>query len=658
MSVNLRGRRTSQKREYNQVYDDFKAGVVTLVEEARIGVDAAKQATNLWQIQDGVYATRPGTAYYGLVTPNGAVIDGAAEYVKSDGTTELIIVATKVYKCTDGGAWTEVTGATFTSGVTCYFIQIKGRLYITNGTDSLAYYDGTDLHKYTELAAPEWAATPLALTGITSGSYNHYYVVTALNEVGETVGSTEATIAASEARDTWSSTDKITVDWEAVSGATRYQIYYSDESGYEVLIASVSSDVTSYDDTGAAQANSYIEVPDANTTGAPKFRQMELSGNRLWATDDPDNKYRVYFSGTGVNQGTFSDFYGGGWIDLEKGGRDTPKAVCHYRTGKGDSIVTVLCSSPEGKGSIWQLALESATVGDTSFTVPTATKIIGSIGTSAPLSVVKVKNDIAFYNKKGFSSLGSKANLLNILATDELSVNIRPSVRSLVAAQTPKVCGYYYDGKIYWSVPEASTGNDKTYLFDTERRNWQIAWSLGVKQFLEYTDSSSNTKFLAVPTSGTKLIQISDSISGDIGATIPTNYTSGLYPITKDRTVAAKIDDAYIELGRPRGNITFTLLGTEKNKPYSQIGSITITDQVSQTGYTWQKYSTCKYSTGTGTPKTFSSSSVRKSISVNKVLYNYQAQVTSSGLNDYYQLLSWQVKGKIVKVRDPSSWSD
>src|SRR3990172_2767700 len=252
MSLQLSTRRVKKRKQFNEVFTDYKEGVVTLIEEARISKKAEKKATNLYQVQDGIYATRPGTAYYGNVTPNAANIDGACEYVKSDGTTELIIVATNVYKSTDGGSWTQVTGATFTTGVTCYFIQIKSRLYITNGTDSLAYYDGTDLTTYTEIAAPAWAGTPLVLTGLSSGSYNHYYQVTALNEVGETVGSTEQTITATESRDTWSSTHSITLYWNAVSGATRYQVYYSDESGYEVLIDTVSADVTGYVDTGAS----------------------------------------------------------------------------------------------------------------------------------------------------------------------------------------------------------------------------------------------------------------------------------------------------------------------------------------------------------------------------------------------------------------------
>lgn len=657
MTVNLGNRRRANRQPFNPVFREFKDGVMTLVEEARISDKAAKEATNLYQVQDGVYATRPGTAYFGQTMPSGVTPDGVSEFVKSDGTTELIVVAQNVYKSTDGGSWTTVSSSTtFTPDNKCYFLQIKGRLYITNGVDSLTYYDGSGLVRYVAITAPVWGGTPLSRTTLTSGSYNVYYVVTALNEVGETTGSTEQTLTVNKIRDTWATGEKITLTWTAVSGATRYQVYYSDEAGYENLIGDTTA--TTFDDDGTGVVNTLIEVPDDNTTGAPKFRQMELSGNRIWATDDPDNRYRVYYSGTGQNIGVFSDFYGGGWIDLEKGGATSPKAVVDYRTGKGDNIVTAICTSPNGQGSIWQISLDSLTVGDTSFTVPGAFKVVGSVGTDASLSVVKFKDSIAFYNKKGFISLGSKPNLLNILSTDELSVNIRPSVRSLVQSQVKDVCGIYFDGKIYWSVPEGSSGNDKIYVFDTERRNWQISWSFGVKQFLEYTKTNGDVVLLGVPLTGTKLIQISEAIAGDLGVGFRTQYTSGLYPVNKDKSVAAKVKYAYIELGRPVGTMTFTLLGTEKNKAFSSLGSITITDQISQTGYSWDMYSNNMYSSSSGTPSSFSSSSIKKRIKINKLLYNYQVQVTSTSIRSYYQLLSWWLKGKIVPTNTPASWNE
>lgn len=664
MTMQLLGNRQTQRKILNEVYDQFTDGVVTAIMESRLGPKAAKQATNMIQTDDGLWSTAWGSSYYGAVTPNAENIDGGQEYVKSDGTTEEIIVANKVYKTTDGGTWTEVklstgSSANFTKGLTIYFLQIKNRLYMTNGIDPLSYYDGTDIRVYTEINAPTGVtATVGASLTATPTPYVYYYEVTALNDVGETTGGVEISAAVNKKKVDWSGTnDKITLGWNTVSGATSYSIYSYDESGYEQYLQTVK--VTSYVDANQDVLNPYIETPDDNTTGAPKFRQMELSGNRMWATDDVDNKYRVWYSGTGQFMGFFSGFYGGGYIDLEKGGRDMPKAVCHYRTGKGDPIVTVLCSSPEGKGSTWQVDLSSITVSDVTFTIPSATKVVGAVGTSAPLSVVKIGNNIMFFNKKGFSTIGSKVNLLNILSVDEISFAIRPDVKNIYGSLISKTASYYYEGKIFVAVPTSNAGNDRIMVYDVERRNWNPnAMSLAIRHFFEYTDTSGNTHFLGVPYAGTKLIQISENITGNLGSAFPTQYLSGLYPISKDRTVWAKVKYAYIELGNPRGTINFTLLGTEKKKGFSTLGTVTITDLVSQTGWSYDKYSALKYSDTTGTPTTFSSSSRIKRIRINKLLNNYQFKVSSSDIDTKYTILRLQVKGKIIPIQDPSSWKN
>lgn len=354
-------------------------------------------------------------------------------------------------------------------------------MYIANGTDDLTLYDGSTLSQYSGLTTP----TGLGLTrgsGLSAGSYTNYYQVSAENEIGETLACTEVSTTTDIERDAWSAADeKIDLSWTAVSGAVRYNIYYSDVTGDEQFLAQTTTN--SYSDTSADTVNPYIIPPTDNTTKAPKFKFMEISGNRIWGTGDPDNKWRVYYSGTGSNVGKFSIFYGGMWVDLEKGGRDTPVSIAHYRTGKGDPVATVLCSSPEGSGSLWQIGVSSITVGSYTFTIPTTYKIVGSIGTNAPLSTVKAKDNIGFGNKKGFFLLRNKEQLFNVLSTDEASQAIRSEWRSLNGANIDKMCAYYYDGKIFISVPEG-TENSAITILDMERNNWSWKWTFGVKRFL------------------------------------------------------------------------------------------------------------------------------------------------------------------------------
>ena len=122
--ITLRGSQ-GRKKKFSLEIESSKGGTNRLLDEARISKTEVVNALNLIQVQDGLYKPRWGTAYYGA--DYGANPDGSTEFLKSDQTTELITIAGgKMYKSTDGGAVTEVTGATFTAGETCYLMQIAG----------------------------------------------------------------------------------------------------------------------------------------------------------------------------------------------------------------------------------------------------------------------------------------------------------------------------------------------------------------------------------------------------------------------------------------------------------------------------------------------------------------------------------------------------
>lgn len=642
---------SSGQRRIQQEIKNFSGGVNRLLEEARIGFNEAKEATNLIQVQDGLWKPRWGSAYYGAELP--ATCDGAKEFVKTDGTTELVAVAGgKAYKSSDGGSWTEITGATFTSGIQCFFMQISGYLYITNGTDNLARYNGSVLSTYNSISAPTGLAG--ARTGLSDGTVSEYAEVTAVNEIGETVGSTEAILTINKPRDQWTTGEKITWTWNTVSGASSYQIYISEVSGNETLLASATN--PSYIDDGTVAINPYVEPPLSNTTAAPKFKAMEVSGNRIWGTNDPDSPFTVYFSGTGQDMGKFSDFYGGGWVNLERGGRETPRAVKHYQSGTGDGRATILCSTPEGKGAVWQISIASATVGDYSFSVPTAIKVVGSSGTDSQLSVVADNNNIWFFNRRGFFTLGPEKNYYGLLRTNELSSRIRPYVRGLVGSKIDTVCGYFYDAKIFFSVPTSSTGNNRIIYYDTERMNWVVDWSVGAKQFLEYTDSSKNTHFLYVPVGGDRLVELSEDIQGDFGVAFNTTYISGRWPLSKLWKDFIKLKKVYIKLGNPRGSINFEVAGSTKSGGFTSIGSSTITPQYSMTGMGYDLMGGIQMGDSSGFPTTFSDSSDPRYIKINKKLRDIQIRLTTNSLDADYTLQSFIFDGLQLNTNPPSSW--
>lgn len=665
-------RQTSKTPDEVITIDTFKGGSNSLLDQARMGSQFAVDSTNMLQVEDGLWATRWGTKYYGAT--HATTIDGASEYVKSDGTTELITITNGVaYKSTDGGTLTSISGATFTAGVQCYFMQIAGFLYIANGTDSLARYNGTVLATYSSVSAPTNLTASLVASGLTSGTYTYYAIVTAINTVGETTGSVEASITTNKLRDNWTATtDKIYWSWTASAGATAYQIYLAEptQSGYEVLLDSTPN--TNYTDDGSKAVNPYIEVPNDNTTTAPKFTSMTVSSNRVWATKDPNNLYKVYFSGTAQYIGAFSDFYGGGWINLEKGGRETPIAVKHYQSGQGSGTLTTLCKTPDGNGAVWQIAITSATVGDTSFSIPSAQKVVGSYGTESLLSAVNTTNDLMFANRKGWFSLGPEANYYGILRTTELSSNIRPYWRSLIGSLVPTICSYFYDAKVFISVPTSSSGNDRIIVYDLERNNWSVDWSIGAKQFLEYTDSAKNSHFLYVPLTGTKLIEISQNFSNDLGVPFNQSYVSPLLPVSKVKTDILNLRESLVELANPKGSINFQILGVGKDSSFVTIATKTISTFGSNTGVgtdlvgstvLGETQSNVNKITGTWTiyllaaPSSYTQAVVKGAIKKRAKVYSLQFRVASTTADTQFVILSLQAKGKLIHKRLPSSWT-
>jgi len=655
----IRIRQSQLEAPWQLAIGRFDGGTATLLDDARTGKKYAKESINVMQVQDGVWATRWGTREYTAEASAESAWLGVTEVVVNSDTRKLFAIGATTGKAYvyDGSAWSEVSGATFDASAKPSFLQIKSHLYITNGVDPMTRYDiaSNTLVRYTAISTPSGVSATRG-AGLSAGSNNNYYRVTALNDVGETAGSTEVVITTDKLRYEWdpSANEYVDLTWTAVSGATRYQVYYGTESGGELLLGE--STTNSYRDDNSATVNPFVACPDADTTGAPKFSILGLSDNRLWGVGDPDNPYRVYWSGVGQYLGYFSAYYGGGWIDLEEGGREMPQWVGHYRTGRGDSSATILCSTPEGTGAVWQIGLYAQTVGSETFMSPVASKIVGAIGTSSPHSVVHAMDSIVFLNKRGVFTLGNKAQITNVLATEELSANIRPSYRSLKLSKIANFTAYWYDAKIFFSATESGNENDIIFIFDTERRNWTWKWTIGVKQFVEHTDSDGVTHFLAAPHTGTKLIEFSENVTDDLGQPFYQSIITGLLPVTRDTTEFVRVLEAFVSLARPRGTIKFEIIGVEKRKGFTTVASREITTSTTGGRFWTGLLGEITLKDEEDAPVTYDSANVKKSKRVRKLLNAIQFKLSANVADTKFTLLEFRAKGARVPTATVSAW--
>jgi hypothetical protein len=658
-------------KNFTITIDQFGKGVMTLFDDTRLPIDGVHQAQNMMLDQDGVWTTRPGTSSYGG-TFDGTV-DGGGSFTtyNSDNTasTYYWIVDNGFFKIAqDGEDYTTVSGVTWTPGWPTAGKQVSSLkndnvrsnlLLLTNGYDPMAYYDigsGT-LGTYSSISTP----TGLVATRntLTAGNYNVFYKVTAVNSIGETLASSEASVSGgvNKTRDNWdvTSTETVSLDWNDVTDATRYNIYYSDRSNEEVFLDSVA--VSQYTDTGEATPNPYQATPDSNSTSGPKYMDIALSGNRIWGTKDPNLPYRVGWTGTGQYMGAFNPFYGGGYVDLEKGGVERPEKVVHFRDGKGNALATVLSSDPNGAGATWAISLTTLTVDTLVIVIPVVAKQQGSVGTRSPRGVIEYNDAVFFPSPRGFHNTGSKQSILNVLVTTELSDSIRPTINGINNAYANNICGIAHNGRLYWSVPYGASENNIIIVHDAERKGaWALPWTIGVKQFFEYTDTAGAIHLLAIPVDGDTLIEFGSSNSGDSGEAFSTVLESGLIHWDKNHMTWAYVQKAYVELANPHGSINFSVAGTQKGKNFSTIGSRRISAALGESGFGNDLFGNIQFGDSTDSTATFSQPSTKKVLNIKKYLNNIRWNLSTDDINSRFTLMQVVIEGVVLPTSDPSSW--
>jgi hypothetical protein len=638
----------------------FKRGVITLVDESNLPKDALKEAQNIMLVEDGAPAIRWGSNWYGTAA-SASVIDGAAMFVTSAGAVHLVKVAGgTVYRSTDNGTtWNTCTGATFTSGYKVDFEHIASYLFMGNGFDNIMRYDGTTtLQPYTAIATP---AVPTAVesggAGMGGATYNHYYKVSAVNSVGFTVASAASTVFQTLIpRSAFDAvTNYATLTTSNVAGATRYDWFYSSNGTDYSYLASTGTFV--YTDAGNEIEQASITPPTTGTTNGPKLGDISYVGGRLWGTKDYDNKYRAWWSGSGAFVSYFSSAYDGGWIDLQKGSQYTPIHVDDYRDGRGTSLATIWCDSVDNKGCIWQVSLDTATVGDYSYTSPSAFKLPGSRGTSAQYSVVNVLNDFLFYNTQAIYNIGNRVNLQQILSTDEISANIRPTVKTITPTAASKIAAAYYDAKVFISAPYGSSANNTITVYDTERKAWiPQAFTFGVERFFAYTDTSGTPHLLCWKPNDTKLTEISKDIQGDYGVAFATSLVTGLNYVSKNRFEFMWVEEGEVEFSQPKSTINIELLGIERNRGYRSLKSTSIVARTSNVGWSSFAWGTLPWTDSSVVPSTYSESSIKRYFNVQRELNAYQYRITSEAIDASYTLRVLQINGTITNSGKPRSW--
>ncbi len=591
-------RQKRTKPPVNIALNRWNSGYMSYTQAIRAAKDCFTDMTNMDLTENGAATMRPGTVRYG-VQPMGKV-SGVGTFVRAISgqkpkfyqiTMQEINGVGHVLYNIDGGEWVDLGGNYSTTAWTD-FTQDNNRVYIDNAVNTMSYLDIKTMNivTYTPIATP--AAPTVVATGLTGNAVITYRLrVSANNDAGETAASIATLVSVSEYRDSWDpNTQFITITHPVVEGATSYNYYFGTIAGEEQYLGNLAapSDKTQpvkFIDNNRAAINEFKKAPEGNSTSGPKVKYLILSEGRLYGVGDPENPWRLWYSGTGDHAGDFSPFNDGGWVDINYGSDDIPACAISFRDGQGHSATTILSRGIASTGGLYHKTDETQTVGDYSFTYPSITQANGQSGTYSPMAVIAANNALYYPSGNVFKTTGSKPSLVNILVTGNFSDTIAPDLLLLNLSAMDGAVGLEWDGDLYYALPVSSDHNTQIWKYSIKHSGaWVLRWTIPCDFMWKYEDTLGQAHFCIL--SNNKILEFKKGVLTDDGVPFKTRLAFPTVTFDDSGLQMASIDTVRSLLLKPQGQISESVYGLgEDNESISLFSSETSIQYVSPIGY-------------------------------------------------------------------------
>lgn len=608
--------------------------------------DGLVNATNVLLYQDGTIGPRQSLIQYSQ-TPLGTILGEVGEFLDSVTLLKWIITmqnvdgTTKVTISRDQQSWIIIDGKTYDNEAPAHFVQIDDKVLIMNGVDNLSYLNipTQTVIPFVALTTPAAPTiTPTGLGGTTP--YTYYYRITANSTVGETAASPATSQAVSLVRSAWDSTTNfLTLNWAAVTGAVSYNVYIGETASAQYLIASAITG-TSFKDDGTAVKDVTHESPVADTTAGPKVTRGVVINGQVFLTGDKDQPRYVRFGGTGTTVLDFSPYNGGGWVEIGRGTKEFPVVVKPFRTGQGNPSPMVVTKGTNGRGKRYTMASANVTVGDEVIVYFDVKEDNGQDGTDSPDGVVTYRDQLIYPSRDGFKSTFTKPQVQNILSTEDISERIENDIRGLNIQAMEKCVGLANEGRLFWALPVGDTKNNQIWVLDLNRKGaWMLPFEISADWMSLYEDNNGVTHHLLLVDN--MICEFTEAVlTADNGIAFPTNITSGQLRFSEDGEEWATVTRVTFVFLRPRGTINVSVSGKTEDSTNVTVGTDSLVTASSNTATGWGEasWSTLQWSQTLTVPQAYGNSREKITIEIEEDMNWVTWNVNSTLANTTYQL--------------------
>lgn len=398
-------------------------------------------------------------------------VRGLCSYYKADGTKLLLRNSgTALYKMV-ASVWQTISGVNFTSDLQTNYVLAKDKVFIHNGTDNMARYDGTTLDQPANGVKAKFG---LFFNGyhIVAGNptYPSRIYISNPNDPSDFTGSSGTATAGAATTLTDS-----TKTWGA-----------NDFAKQQVVITA---------GTGAGQTRTIA----TNTA-------TQITVTSAWSvTPDATSQYTIA---------------SGNWIDISKDDGDKIMGL-----GKFQNSVIIF-----KERSIWQLNFDSSGIP----TITNVTVGVGCVSHRSVDNVendlfflARIGSKIAIY------VLGNEPNYFNVIRTNELSTRIAPTLDTITPANLDKASAIYDDYKYMVAIPVGGTTyNNMVVVYDRRYMAFSKWDGFKANSFTQFIDTNNASHLYFGGDSDGKLYEMYQGYN-DAGTAINAYWNSKVYNLDK-----------------------------------------------------------------------------------------------------------------------------
>lgn len=363
--------------------------------------------------------------------------------------------------------------------------------------------------------------------GTLKTDYRAYYIVSYVNDFGETIGSggtdfetdpQYVDIVLEDSNDPlglWHNSvrvDVLTVD-DTLSHNARVRVYRALTPDYlppnvtnYVLVKEfpVSDGPQSFKDDGSFQG--LLKTPQlANSTGGLPCRWIYEVDGRLWALGVFPEHQKIYYSGSAPVDSDYPQFFTGegGYFYVAYGTSYQPVTIRRGRADDGQICNFTLLSGPNGKGRRFNIQSLETTYGDSAIFQYYGSEQHGDEGAYSTFGVVDYLNSILYPSPGGFKSSGLRAQYTGDNITASIDNAISDAVGDISYATFKNMYGTIYDHKAIWH-----TGPASMLVFDARVGGSWTYWTMVHDWFGSLTVGSEKDALYLV--SGNKVLVYAD----------------------------------------------------------------------------------------------------------------------------------------------------